>query len=53
LAAKHVLAIVGVAFLVMGVLRAARQGGSHPQARTWTLIGAVFILVSAWLFYRG
>ncbi len=53
MAAKYILAVVGVAFLAMGLLRATRLGASHPQARTWMLIGAIFGLVSAWLFYRG
>ena len=53
MAAKYILAVGGVAFLVMGVLRATRLGASHPQARTWMLIGAIFGLVSAWLLYQG
>ena len=53
MAAKYVLAVVGTIFLVMGVLRARRLGASHPQARTWMLVGAIFGIVSAWLFYQG
>jgi hypothetical protein len=52
-AAKYVLAVVGAVFLVMGALRARRLGASHPQARTWMLIGALLGIVSAWLFLRG
>jgi len=52
-AAKYVLAVVGVAFLVMGVVRARSLGASHPQARTWILVGAILAIVSAWLFLRG
>jgi len=51
--AKYVLAVVGIVFLVTGVLRASRAGLSHPQARTWMLIGAILGIVSAWLFSRG
>jgi hypothetical protein len=51
MAAKYVLAVVGAAFLVMGVLRATSLGASHPQARTWLLIGGIFGAVSVWLFY--
>ena len=51
MAAKYLLAVVGAAFLVMGVLRATRVGASHPQARIWLLIGGIFGVVSAWLFY--
>lgn len=53
MAAKYILAVVGVVFLVMGLLRAARLGASHPQPRTWLLVGAIFVVVSAWLFYQG
>jgi hypothetical protein len=53
MAAKYVLAVVGATFLVIGVLRASRVGASHPQARTWMLVGAIFAIVSAWLFWRG
>lgn len=51
--AMHVLAIVGMAFLVMGVLRAILLGASHPQARTWRLVGAILLFVGAWLFSHG
>ena len=30
-----------------------RRRGSHPQVRTWLLIGVIFGVVSAWLFYQG
>ena len=53
MAAKYVLAVVGAVFLVMGILRATRLGASHPQARTWLLIAAIFGAVSLWLFSRG
>jgi drug/metabolite transporter (DMT)-like permease len=52
-AAKYILAGLALAFLVAGVLRLARDGGrTHPQSRTWLLIGAIFGGVSAWLFYQ-
>ncbi len=50
MAAKYILAGLGVLFTVMGL---ARGGPSHPQGRTWLLIGVIFGVVSAWLFYRG
>jgi hypothetical protein len=53
MAAKYILAVVGVSFLVMGGLRAARLGASHPQPRTWLLVGAILASVSGWLFARG
>lgn len=52
MAAKFILAAVGALFLGMGALRARRLGASHPQARTWLLVGAIFVGVSAWLFSR-
>lgn len=48
--AKYVLGVLGVVFLVAGGVRAARLGVSHPQSRTWLLIGTIFVTVSAWLF---
>lgn len=50
--ARYILAALAVAFLVAGALRASRAGASHPQSRTWLLIGVVFGAVSAWLFYQ-
>jgi hypothetical protein len=48
--AKYILAGLAVLFTVMGI---ARGGPSHPQSRTWLLIGVIFGGVSAWLFYQG
>jgi hypothetical protein len=51
-AAKYILAALAVLFLGMAVIRLVRNGGrSHPQSRTWLLIGVIFAVVSAWLFY--
>jgi uncharacterized membrane protein HdeD (DUF308 family) len=53
-AAKFILAALAIAFLVAGVFRLGRDlGRSHPQSRAWLLIGAIFGIVSAWLFYQG
>jgi high-affinity Fe2+/Pb2+ permease len=49
-AAKYILAGLAVLFIVMGIVRG---GPSHPQSRTWLLIGVIFSAVSAWLFYQG
>ena len=41
-------------FLTMAAIRFGRGGGiSHPQTRTWLLVGAIFGAVSAYLFYQG
>jgi hypothetical protein len=52
MAAKYILSVLSVLFLGMGIARATR-GGTHPQSRTWLLIGVIFAVVSAWLFYKG
>lgn len=53
MAAKYILAALSAVFLVLAASRIARGGAaSHPQTRTWLLIGVIFAAVSAWLFYR-
>jgi bacteriorhodopsin len=52
-AAQYILAVLACAFLLAGAMGLARSGLSHPQSRTWLLIGIIFGAVSAWLFYRG
>ena len=50
MAAKYILGALGVAFLIMGLARLP-QGGPHGvQSRAWLLIGAMFSVVSLWLF---
>jgi uncharacterized membrane protein HdeD (DUF308 family) len=54
MAAKYILALLSVMFLVAGVRRVVRDGGNlHPQSRTWLLIAVIFAIVSGWLFVRG
>ena len=54
MAAKYILALLSVAFLVAGALRLSRDAGKlHPQSRTWLLVGGIFAVVSSWLFARG
>jgi hypothetical protein len=49
---KYVFAILAVVFVLLGVVRLARDRGRwHPQRRTWLLIGAIFAAVSAWLWF--
>ena len=50
MAAKYILAGLAAVFVVMALMRG---GPSHPQSRTWLLIGVIFGAVSAWLFYQG
>jgi hypothetical protein len=45
------LAVLAVAFLAAAVMRLSRGGGiTHPQTKSWLLIGVIFATVSAWLF---
>ena len=54
MAAKYILAVLSVAFLVAALMRVSRGGGiSHPQTKTWLLISVIFGAVSAWLFSRS
>jgi hypothetical protein len=53
MAAKYILAALAVVFLFLGTTRTAKGGTAHSQARTWLLIGFIFAIVSAWLFYQG
>jgi len=46
-AAKYILAAVSIVFIGLSLLRG---GWSHPQPRTWLLVGMIFGVVSAWLF---
>jgi lysylphosphatidylglycerol synthetase-like protein (DUF2156 family) len=53
MAAKYILAVLAAVFLVLGFGRLARDGGRiAPASRTWLLVGAIFALVSAWLWTR-
>jgi hypothetical protein len=49
MAAKYILAGLGTLFMVMGLLRG---GPTHPQSRTWLIIGVIFGAVSTWLFFQ-
>ncbi len=51
---KYILGALSLVFLPLAVVRMARdRGRPHPQSRTWLLVGTIFGLVSAWLWYRG
>lgn len=52
--AKYILGALAVVFLALAVARRARGGtSSHPQTRTWLVIGVIFGVVSAYLFLQG
>jgi hypothetical protein len=50
--AKYIFAGCAAVFLVAALLRLSLGGWSHLQVRTWLLLGAIFTVVSAWLFYQ-
>jgi len=53
-AAKYILTVVAVAFVAAALMRMLRGDGiSHPQTKTWLLIGVIFAAVSVWLFSQG
>jgi uncharacterized membrane protein HdeD (DUF308 family) len=53
MSAKYILAALAAAFLAAAALRLiGDRGWSHPQVRTWLLLGGIFSIVSAWLFYQ-
>jgi hypothetical protein len=51
-AAKHILTVLALVFLVLGARRTMTHGLKHPQARTWLVVGGIFSLVGAWLWMR-
>jgi high-affinity Fe2+/Pb2+ permease len=51
--AKYILATLAAVFLAAAAVRmTGGRAWSHPQVRTFLLIGAIFSVVSAWLFYQ-
>jgi hypothetical protein len=52
MAAKYILLCLGCCFLVAGLVRlAAHEWRMLPAARTWLLIGVIFLAVGMWLLY--
>jgi hypothetical protein len=49
--AKYILAVLAVLFLAAAGTRALGGGLSHPQTKTWLLVGVIFGAVSAWLLW--
>ncbi len=49
---RYILAGLAAVFLVAALVRlTTAHGSSHPQVKTWLLLGGIFTIVSAWLFY--
>jgi uncharacterized membrane protein HdeD (DUF308 family) len=45
---RWLFAVLGSLFIVAGLLALGR--GARAQARTWIIVGAIFLLVTAWLW---
>lgn len=52
MSASYILAGLALAFLVAGTVRLLGEN-TRAQGRTWLLIGVIFGVVSAWLFYQA
>jgi hypothetical protein len=53
-AAKGILAALGVVFLALAMLRILRDRGQiTPASRTWLIVGIIFTGVSAYLWMSG
>ena len=52
MAAKFILAGLALAFLLAGAVRLLGET-RRAQGRTWVLVGIIFGVVSAWLFYQA
>jgi DMSO reductase anchor subunit len=50
--AKYIFAVLAIGFLLAAVLGGLRRE-RHPAIRTWLLIGAIFGLVSVFLFAQS
>jgi hypothetical protein len=54
LSARGILAALSVGFLVFAFLRMRRRGNARDAAaRTWLIIGVIFAIVSAWLWFAA
>jgi hypothetical protein len=54
MAAKYILSALAIAFLFTASVTFMRgPGTSHPQSRTWLITGAIFAVVSIYLWVKG
>lgn len=49
--AQLVFTVLGPIFLMLGTWRCISAGSLVPQARTWLLIGVIFSVVAAYLWW--
>ncbi len=48
---RLIFSVLGLLFLLLAGWRCLRAGRFVPQARAWLIIGVVFSLVAAWLWW--
>jgi len=54
LAAKYVLSVMAMIFMMLSAARIVRDGGRiAPASRTWLTIGIIFALVGGYLWMNG
>lgn len=54
LSARGILAVLSVVFLGLALARiAGGRSAMDPAIRTWLIVGAIFGIVSTWLWFRG
>jgi len=51
--ARWILAVLAAVFLAAAARGWWGRGGNRGGARTWLIVGAVFAIVSAWLWSGG
>jgi hypothetical protein len=52
--AAWILGVVSIVFLLLAAWRlAGADVRFHMQGRIWLMLGVIFGVVSAWLFYQG
>jgi hypothetical protein len=53
LSARGILAVLSAVFLGLALVRIAQgRKASHPAIRTWLIVGVIFGVVSAYLWFQ-
>jgi hypothetical protein len=53
MATRYILLGLGCVFLLAGLVRWAHHRRARGAARTWLLVGGLFVIVGLWLLYKG
>lgn len=51
--AKLILSFLGPLFLLLAAGQLWRWGKLRPSGKAWLRVGVIFVIVAAWLWYRG